>query len=460
MEKTLSLQSKECKSRKNRFIFFLIATAVLLVAQIWIHPGTDDDALYRGFYTETPFWEFLRYHYEQWSSRVIIEAALYPMVMLSPWVWRTVNIVMILLLVWNVGDMLSVKEEDSLSGQVIFFLLMWVVPFFSLRSAGWIVTTANYLWPLSLGLLSLRPIMHLYKGRDLPTWEMVICPLALIYASNMELMGAIILGTYLSFGLFFLLGKKKIRPYHIFMTLLAIASICFVMLCPGNASRTSEDILNYFPEFAGMSFVGKAVMGFIETGHYYLAGGHGRVCFVFALCSLVLFATFCAVNHRKPVSLRKILCVIACAVPFVSYLMFAYFFDFLLNTVHVTKMRNLLAVLSTNRQVAGQGQFSQTVVGVQVAVYLTVLVFLAFTVFLIHGLSTETLLEIFIISVGFISRIVMGFSPTIYASGDRTALFCSVALLIVSMRNLQFLIKAVREWNVNGENVTIGVERV
>ena len=69
--------------------------------------------------------------------------------------------------------------------------------------------------------------------------------------------------------------------------------------------------------------------------------------------------------------------------------------------------------------------------------YLVVLLCVIISICWIHGRNFETLLELTIIAAGFMSRFMIGFSPTIYASGDRTALFASVALLIIVMRNIQ-----------------------
>lgn len=44
-----------------------------------------------------------------------------------------------------------------------------------------------------------------------------------------------------------------------------------------------------------------------------------------------------------------------------------------------------------------------------------------------------------------LSRVSLGFSPTVYASGARTALYCSIAMLIVCLRNLQICCKIYRE---------------
>lgn len=73
----------------------------------------------------------------------------------------------------------------------------------------------------------------------------------------------------------------------------------------------------------------------------------------------------------------------------------------------------------------------------QAGVYLALLVCVALTIFFLHGSSTETLLELTVLGIGLMSRFGMGFSPTVYASGARTALYGSMAVLIVCLRNLQ-----------------------
>ena len=103
--------------------------------------------------------------------------------------------------------------------------------------------------------------------------------------------------------------------------------------------------------------------------------------------------------------------------------------------------RRLLSVLAENRQIAGQGDFSVFMVGVQTVVYLAVLVCVALTIYRLHGAGKETVLELLILTAGFLSRVIMGFSPTIYASGDRTALFCSIAVLILILRNLSIWLR-------------------
>lgn len=97
-----------------------------------------------------------------------------------------------------------------------------------------------------------------------------------------------------------------------------------------------------------------------------------------------------------------------------------------------------MGVLGENRQLPGLGMYDGAQVAFQVIVYLAVLACVAVTIYFIHGKTEETGLELLILGAGFASRVIMGFSPTLYASGDRTALFSSAAILIVTMRNIRF----------------------
>ena len=70
------------------------------------------------------------------------------------------------------------------------------------------------------------------------------------------------------------------------------------------------------------------------------------------------------------------------------------------------------------------------------------------TIGFLHGRSFETLLQSVILGSGLFTRVMMGLSPTIYASGERTSLYCSVAILIVCLRNLEIYWK---EWDGCGK---------
>lgn len=438
-------------------LFLVILTAV----QVMIHPGLEDDLIFAGYWERRPHLEFLKLRYRTWTSRLIIEAGLMALAAADPLIWRFLNIAVILLFVWITADLFG--TENKLKAQVLFFVVLWLVPPGSLCSAGWITTTVNYLWCLTLGLVALRPIKHWLSGENCPGWEYVICPLCVLYAANIEQMCAILLGTYAVFGIY--LGFSYLRFSHkkilshkklsrsflrifIIQLSLVLTQLCLICASPGNQKRMIYESNRFFPEFTQMHTGGKLLMGFLENAHYYIAGGHGQVCWVFACLTGVLFLCLLTANTTdspdadlkifvsKGQTRRKFLRISIALCPLAAYWLCAHGFRFLLYGLNVPRGRNLLSVLAENRQIAGQGSFSEVMVGIQTLVYLAVLACVALTIYFLHGLSGETALELLVLSAGFLSRVIMGFSPTIYASGDRTALFCSVAMLILILRNL------------------------
>lgn len=410
---------------------------LLLLAHIMIRADFGDDLAYKNILVNQSMFDFLRERYHTWSSRVLIEAVMLPFVTGNVWWWKIADSLMIVLFLWIVSELFGgEKEQEKMQAQMLMFCMIWIVPFFSLSSAGWITTTINYLWPLTLGLVAMLPLRHWIREEKIPVWEFTVCPVCALYGANMEQMGAILLGSYVVFGGYLLWKRKKLSPFYFLQLLLIAGSLVFILTAPGNACRTEAEIQRFFPEFAGLSVGQKLWMGFLDTTQYYLAAGDGQKSYVFGLFSAILWlAALLTFWNRK--EKRGIPGLLLSVLPVVFYWGIGQAGNFLLNSGGLTRGRNGIGVLAQNRQIPGMSYFSGGLVVFQTLCYLIVLAAVAGTIFYVWGVSEETLLELLILAAGFLSRLVVGFSPTIYASGDRTALFCTAAILIVTLRNLQ-----------------------
>ena len=410
---------------------------LLLLAHTLIRADFGDDLAYKNILVNQSMFDFLRERYHTWSSRVLIEAVMLPFATGNVWWWKIADSLMIVLFLWIVSELFGgEKEQEKMQAQMLMFCMIWIVPFFSLSSAGWITTTINYLWPLTLGLVAMLPLRHWIREEKIPVWEFVVCPVCALYGANMEQMGAILLGSYVVFGGYLLWKRKKLSPFYFLQLLLISGSLVFILTAPGNACRTEAEIQRFFPEFAGLSVGQKLWMGFLDTTQYYLAAGDGQKSYVFGLFSAILWlvALLTFWNRKEK---RGIPGLLLSLLPVVFYWGIGQAGNFLLNSGRLTRGRNGIGVLVQNRQIPGMSYFSGGLVVFQTLCYLIVLAAVAGTIFYVWGVSEETLLELLILAAGFLSRLVVGFSPTIYASGDRTALFCTAAILIVTLRNLR-----------------------
>lgn len=412
--------------------FFLILLALHV---LFVRTGTNDDLVYQGYWRDYSLGAFLKLQYETWTSRLLIEIAVMLCTGAPVWVWHLLNILMVLGIVWNVADLFGLGDRwDAL---VLFFTIMWAVPLDTLCDAGWINTSVNYLWILSAGLAALRPLKHLCCGEHCARWELAVCPACALFAADMEQMAAVLLGSYLVCGGYLLMKKRKLSPIYFVQLALILLSILFALTAPGNGLRFEVEARNEFPRFPELGVGEKLVMGWLETAQYYFAAGYQQKCAVFPLLAGVLFLgvlTRCREGERLwrlPIA----------AFPLAFYWGIGQLGNRLLAQGLVPRGGHVIGLLGGNCKLPGPGAYSWGQVSFQIVIYLLILACVAASVFFLHGKSTETLLELTILGAGFCSRILMGFSPTVYASGDRTALYCSAAILIVTMRNILLILK-------------------
>lgn len=210
----------------------------------------------------------------------------------------------------------------------------------------------------------------------------------------------------------------------------------------------------FFPEYKYMNMSEKLLMSFLDTASYYLAaGGADRRNYLFALFSGILLAAMWQKRTEKHFLPKVIIALL----PFLFVWGIGILGKHWLLYRGFCRGGHIIGLLSLNRCLpSGGGAFeyfgwipySLGDVLLQAGVYLGLLMCVALTIYFLHGRSRETLFEFVILGAGLLSRLIIGFSPTIYASGERTTLFCSAAILIVCLRNLQLCWnKTTTEWS-------------
>lgn len=445
-------ENAKSPTAKKAVLMWVVFLIVLLFLQLFLQMGWGDDVWFAEMMCPLP--EYLWERYCGWTSRLLIETGEILLTASPDWVWRMLNILIVMLLIWIAADIFGLEKDNSkLQAQICFFVLMWAVPMVSIREAGWISTTLNYLWPLTLGLVAMRPIKHWVKGEKCFVWEYPVCLLCMVFAVNTEQGAAVLLGAYLLFGAYLLIKRKKLSLFYFLLLGLAAASVVFIMTTPGNASRLLQEIDRFFPGYQYLNMSEKLLMGFLDTVSFYLpAGGAGRSNYLFALFSGILLAAMWQKRTEKHF-LPKVMIAF---LPFLFIWVIGVFGKYWLLYRGFPRGGHIIGLLSLNRCLPGGGgvrgyfgwiPYSMGAVLLQAGVYLGLLICVALTIYFLHGRSRETLFQFVILGAGLLSRLIIGFSPTIYESGERTTLFCSAAIVIVCLRNLQlFWNKTTTEW--------------
>ena len=119
-------------------------------------------------------------------------------------------------------------KENPRTNNLILVAMILIYPYTIMHQAGWAATTINYMWPLATCLFALVPIKKIWDNEKIKIWEYPLYTISLIFAGNQEQTSAILVCFYILFTIILTVRDKKIKPYMIIQTLIAIASIIFI----------------------------------------------------------------------------------------------------------------------------------------------------------------------------------------------------------------------------------------
>lgn len=370
---------------------------------------------------------FLADRYQTWSSRLLIEGVLVCMTQWI-WLWRVLNS-LVLTGIAALCARLAGGEKDTVLGWGLCAMVL-LIPFDVLNEAGWIATPVNYTWPAFCALVALLPMKRALCGERLPIWEAVLAVPALLFAANQEQFCAALLAL-LAAGIIRSIYIHKQIPWLCALELLLCAAMLIaIALCPGNKMRFEVETGEWFPTFGELTFAVKAEMGFSSTG-FGLVMQKNAMFFGFSLLLAV------------PVWLKRkdFMARVISAFPAASSLMLGFFPQTLEVVLpRITHLRNALGKTGTGATILSPGTLMPDL--------LLLVVFLCVVYSLFAGLGAQdgrTML--YALCVGLATRLVMGFTPTIWGSGNRTF----IPLYTVMMGIAAVVLRRIQSMPTGGE---------
>jgi hypothetical protein len=379
-----------------------------------LEPNFGDDIYFGSVLKDSSIWSWLSSRYNGLSSRVIIEFLLVELLRLPTLFWIIMDIavftlVLYLLCYFFVGINGNDKKQRDV---LIMASLLMSYPFVHMSSAGWVATTLNYLWPFTAGLISFIPIKKYLDGRKCGIFEFPLYILLIIFASNVQQMAYVLVMVFLGFIIYFLIIRKKVKWFLLIELAFSAAGLLFHIISPANANRTFREICKHYPDYLMNDFLRKLELGITSSALHYITVPN--VLF-FALCLSVFIIILKKYN--------SILFRATAAVPLIadiSYTLY-YIYRFLFKS-EMFDYSNPIGITPEN--------FSSVSAYLSLFVFMAVIVCLVVSIYLIFQNTAKTLLILFILVVGYSSRMLLAFSPTIYASGTRTYFYLYISMVI------------------------------
>lgn len=402
------------RDRYKPYLPFLILFCSLLVVHLFLPLNWSDDAVFAVKAAEMGLREFL-----SGSARPLTDALTY-VFNRHPLLWRLLNPVVLTGLAVILSLLLSGIHQ--LRQNILICCTVWY-PMLVLADAGFIATTVNYLWPITCGCLCLLPLRQLCRQeRFCWGWLPLLLPL-LAYAVNMQQMGVVLAAAFLLAGLW-LAGQRRFPVYPILMLLLTAVGLLYsysLNMFGGN-NRMLRETARYFPTFSQLNVLEKVELGFSST-FYCLTMYVHLVWPAFLLFAFFLMQS--VFRHHQGTASR-----LAAAFPFGFSLVFG------LLSLLPERMTPFLSFVTGGLQNYGVGKASYAPAPMADFLFLLVCGCVLYSLWLLLG-RERFWGAFFALALGLGSRLLMGFSPTVWASGFRTFAILLLAFLVTAVMALR-----------------------
>lgn len=400
------IKEKVLKIVKSSKMPLYAISFIILLAHIFMPTDMSDDA---WFYTilegqDSPVravLDFVKYRYNNWSSRVLIEALLVVIVRV-PVLWKILDSVVLIYIIFKISSLLN--SENSRRKNVIISTVLILFPFWILYEAGFIATSLNYLWPLG-GMLSVIGILYKrFTNRKIAKYEYILALFGLIYSSFSELACGALSILFICSGIYYFYNRKKVPVLELVCLAFCALMIIYTLSCPGNDIRYEAEVITWLPEHASLNFVSKAELGFRVMLYQILLKPSALVP-VF-LISLIFGA---AIINKKRAN------IIISAIP-LFYMLVVICFSGALKDYFVTTEIGIVTVILD-------------------IFAINFLIGILYSLRLIIRDIKEYCLVFLSLAIGAITKIALGLSPTLVISSPRATIFLyfsiSIALGVV-----------------------------
>lgn len=409
------------KDKRIGCLLLIYGIIVIIFHVFFLQLGDGDDPYYMACLNDTTFWGILWERWNDWSSRVVIEALLILVVQQPAILWVVLDILISLLIGALTVRFVFEKKEDIQTPLVVLLLfLLLSYDFREMSSAGWMTTTINYWWSLAALLLVFLPLAPeiTERGRK---WAYAFAIPAAVFSVNHEQICLVVLciSAYVILREWF--QKRRCSWYVCFLLGVSLVYLYIILTCPGNEIRRLTSIDVWFPGYAGFNLIQRGLLGWYSL----LLTLYKDINWTYFLFTGVLFLAV-ASKRRRPWE------YLAAGLPFASNA-----------GLLVLKGIEPYCGIDLVHYIVNIFEYDQPVVWYQgylpnkarllMLIYTICCFCVVYSLFLLWG-ATERFLDMLMLLVSVtISKVSVGMSPTVWVSTERTSIFLNFGFLFLAM---------------------------
>lgn len=393
----------------------LILLLYVIIIHVKMKADFGDDVMLRNTVTNV-FEEFVKW-YRTWSSPSLMTIIAFTLALLPVVIFKIYNILTMLLLTYSIYKITN--EGKSLNTKYLLVFMIILYPFMQMSTAGWMGTSTQYLTPLAFGLYSFVYLKYEIENVNIKKIDYILFWLCLFMGVGSPQFSCVIFVMYLLFCFYFYYKKKNIK-FAIIQCITSLIAIIYHLTSPGNMNRDIQEVITWFPNYNMISTVNKIKMGFTSTLGNFISGTN-----IFFICFSAIIAI--AVWYKYKENLYRAISII----PIISTIIFGNFKN-IFNAI----IPNLIGLFNNGNYdfvQINEYNFENKINYLSVIIGVVILSSILISLYLVFENTMKMILIQLIFLGGFCSRMIMSFSPTIYASGTRTFIFMYFSMIICTI---------------------------
>ena len=390
------------------YLPLIVLGSVAFLALILIQRSKGDDAFFFNLATSTHLFEALKIRYFSWSGRLLPEAVLLTVIK-NLWVWRGLNAFMLVVLASTIFQYVKIHfpGKDFLKTAFIS-ILFFTIPVKTLGYAAvWVTGSVNYLWTTSAMFVALYPFYALIFGHEVKKRFFLASIIAGMYAAFFEQTAAVMVVSCLLILIYAFLQKLKFDKWLIVEYILILLCALMLFLCPGHHIRVISETAKWYPGFSDLSILHK-----IFNAANILINHLMNISWAIELILLVtLSSLLVSVKASLPICMF-------------SFALIGFFLVRPFESVHAI----FFATGTVN------STFTEMTINIP-AVLTGIAFMVSIPLFIFHIFTEERKLRVTLILLylsALAATIIVGFSPTVFASEYRIFFVTDVLLLALA----------------------------
>ena len=397
----------------NAISFLTIAICLIYIFSSVVFKDITDDHFFSTALSKYSLLDILQIRYNTWSGRVLIEAFLMKTINLPLFPQIAISL-SCLLLSLSISKLVSDNMRTTIPLIAVSMILI-LSDFHTNRQATlWITGAYNYIIPVSIGMYAIS----IYIEKKQSTLRKVASCLLIFLASNNEQFAVTaIIG--IAACLIIKAKARELTLYDAAFTASLIFGGAVVLAAPGNVARLHSEILNWMPDFDDYGILYKLSVGVDRISNQINFNDN----FLFIICCAVSL-TYLLLNNKQ--YLAKTLMMSVFTLKIVTFLLSFY------------PASPISEVLRSDKYIIS-ALWGYSSIYVSYFINLISLSSILLTC-LLASRSWNEAAKIFVIMIcGVLSALMIGFSPTAYASGTRVMFIFDISIAtatVFMLRNI------------------------